>query len=50
MKIRFLFLLFLACFTSHLKAQGDESAIEKALYNLPDIQFKKYSKPGDTYL
>ncbi len=31
-------------------AQSDEIALEKALYDLPGVQFKKYSKPGDKYL
>ncbi len=43
----FLFLFF--CLTQ-LKAQSDEATLEKALYNLPDVQFKKYSKPADKYL
>ena len=42
--------LFLFFFLTQLKAQSDEAVLEKALYNLPDVQFKKYSKPGDKYL
>src|SRR4051812_44409931 len=30
-------------------AQNDESALEKALYNLADISFKKVSKPEDKF-
>ncbi len=38
---------FLSLFVS---AQNDESALEKALYNLPDVSFKKVSKPEDKFL
>jgi hypothetical protein len=40
----------LVCFTLRVTAQNDEGQLEKLLYTLPDVQFKKYSKPGDPYL
>src|SRR5262245_31442157 len=48
MKTSLLF-CFVFCFTQ-LHAQSDEAALEKALYNLPDVQFKKTSQPDDKYL
>jgi hypothetical protein len=33
-----------------LHAQGDERELEKALFDLPGVHFKKYSKPEDKYL
>jgi hypothetical protein len=45
----FVFLLAaLLIFSSN--AQSDETALEQALYNLPDVTFKKISGPGDPYL
>jgi hypothetical protein len=44
-----LFILFLSCFTS-VNAQLEEAELEKALFNLPDVQFKKHSQPGDKFL
>lgn len=46
-----IFISFLFCL-SFLKgfSQSDELVLEKALYNLPDVSFKKISDPGDMYL
>ncbi len=46
-----IFILFLFCvsFTKGF-SQSDELVLEKALYNLPDVSFKKISEPGDMYL
>jgi PS-10 peptidase S37 len=48
--MKWFFLLFFSICFLQLKAQSDEIALEKALYDLPDVQFKKYSKPGEKYL
>lgn len=48
--MKFIIFLCLSCCVVHLKAQDDEVLLEKALYDLPDVQFKKYSRPGDPYL
>jgi PS-10 peptidase S37 len=48
MKSFLLILLSMCCITVY--AQTDEAELEKALFNLPDLQFKKYSKPTDKYL
>src|SRR6201991_1765336 len=48
MKI-WLFLLFSASLT-HAIAQTEEAALEKELYNLPNLSFKKISGPSDKYL
>ena len=45
--------LFIFCFffcLIQLHAQSDELALERALYDLPGVQFEKISKPGDKYL
>ena len=45
--------LFIFCFCFcliQLHAQSDELALERALYDLPGVQFEKISKPGDKYL
>ena len=45
--------LFIFCFffcLIQLQAQSDELALERALFDLPGVQFKKISKPGDKYL
>jgi PS-10 peptidase S37 len=34
----------------HVMAQSDESALERELYNLPNVSFKKVSAPSDRYL
>jgi PS-10 peptidase S37 len=34
----------------HVMAQGDEAALERELYNLPDVSFQKVSAPSDRYL
>ena len=34
----------------HALAQDDEAALERGLYNLPNVTFKKVSAPGDRYL
>jgi PS-10 peptidase S37 len=35
---------------THAIAQSDEISLEKELYNLPDVSFKKVSTPADRYL
>ncbi len=37
-------------FVFNANAQSDEKAIEQALYNLPDVTFKKISGPDERYL
>ncbi len=49
MRILFGFLFALVSL-SNLYPQADETALEQALFNLPDVTFKKISKPGDSYL
>ncbi len=46
------FILFIAlfCLFTQIRAQTEEAELEKVLYNLPDVQFKKHSKPQDKYL
>jgi hypothetical protein len=44
-----LLLLFSISFLPAI-AQTDEVALERALYNLPDVSFKKLSSPSDKYL
>jgi hypothetical protein len=34
----------------HVMAQSDEAALERELYNLPNVSFKKVSAPTDRYL
>jgi hypothetical protein len=48
MKIIFSALLCLSLF--HALAQDDEAALERDLYNLPNVSFKKVSAPTDRYL
>jgi hypothetical protein len=48
MKIVLSALLCLSFF--HVMAQSDEAALERGLYNLPNVTFKKVSAPGDRYL
>ncbi|HYK45730.1 MAG TPA: S28 family serine protease [Parafilimonas sp.] len=48
MKSLFVFFFFFCL--SQLRAQSDELALERALYDLPGVQFKKISNPGDKYL
>ena len=48
MKIALSALLCLSLF--HVMAQSDEAALERGLYNLPNVTFKKVSAPGDRYL
>lgn len=45
-------LLSVACifFIAVANAQSTQDSLEKALYNLPDVSFKKISKPEDKYL
>ncbi|MEP6683399.1 MAG: S28 family serine protease, partial [Parafilimonas sp.] len=45
-----LLILFFSTSLISLKAQTDEILLEKALYNLPDVSFKKVSAFGDKYL
>ena len=42
--------LLLSLFLIHAIAQGDEAALERDLYNLPNVSFKKVSTPADRYL
>ena len=45
------FLSVLLCLSLlHVLAQGDEAALERELYNLPNVSFKKVSAPADRYL
>jgi hypothetical protein len=44
-----LFLLF-SLFLLRAAAQSDEVSLERQLYDLPDLSFKKISTPTDTYL
>jgi hypothetical protein len=48
MRIAISALLCLSLF--HAIAQSDEAALERGLYNLPNVTFKKVSAPGDRYL
>lgn len=48
MKIWLLLLLFSSL--NQVFAQTDESRLERELYNLPDLSFKKISTPSDKYL
>lgn len=48
MKIRLLVIFSLSIILA--KAQNDEALLEKKLYDLPDVSFKKISKPTDKYL
>lgn len=47
--MRFMFSLALLCLFSPARAQNEEGELENVLYNLPDVQFKRYSKPQDKY-
>ncbi len=42
--------LLLSLFLFHAIAQSDEAALERGLYNLPNVTFKKVSAPGDRYM
>ena len=44
------FSVLLSCFLLHAVAQSDEVSLERELYNLPNLSFKKVSAPGDKYL
>jgi len=49
LKSMFVFLLaILLVFNAN--AQSDQAALEQAMYNLPDVTFKKISEPRDPYL
>jgi PS-10 peptidase S37 len=48
MRIPLSIMLCLSLF--HVVAQSDEVALERGLYNLPNVSFKKVSAPGDRYL
>lgn len=48
MRISFLVLFCMLFF--HAVSQSDEIALERALYNLPNVSFKKISEPGEIYL
>jgi hypothetical protein len=45
-----LILLFTLTCLTYSNAQSDELVLEQAMFNLPDVVFKKVSKPGDPYL
>jgi hypothetical protein len=49
-RMKLIFSLVFACLCTQLNAQSDEIELEKALFDLPGVQFKKYSKPQDKYL
>ena len=49
MKTFWIALFTLLCF-SVIRAQPDEPILEQALFDMPDISFRKLSKPGDNYL
>jgi hypothetical protein len=38
------------CLCIHASAQNEDSALEMALFNLPDVTFNKHSKPQDKFL
>jgi PS-10 peptidase S37 len=42
--------LFFSLFLVQAIAQSDELSLERALYNLPNLSFKKVSLPGDKFL
>ncbi len=42
--------LLLSFFFLQAIAQSDEVSLERELYNLPNVSFKKVSAPGDKYL
>ncbi|MEP7317903.1 MAG: S28 family serine protease [Panacibacter sp.] len=42
--------IFFSLFIINAIAQSDEPALEKELYNLPGVSFKKISQPGDLFL
>ena len=48
MKLQLLIIFSLAALFA--KAQNEQALLEKALYNLPDVSFKKVSSPQDKYL
>lgn len=49
MRTRFTLLFAFTCLLiGH--AQSDESLLEQALFNMPDVAFRKISQPGDTVL
>ena len=44
------FIVGLLFFTIQLPAQSDREVLERALFELPDVQFKLHSKPEDKHL
>ena len=42
--------LFTVLIAFNITAHVDENALEQALFNLPDVTFKKISNPGDPFL
>lgn len=48
--MRLLIALLFTCICFQLNAQNEEAELEKALFDLPGVQFKKYSKPQDKWL
>jgi hypothetical protein len=47
--MKFIFSFIAVCIFIHVSAQ-DEADLEKALFNLPNVSFKKYLKPQDKFL
>ncbi|GAA4345378.1 S28 family serine protease [Flaviaesturariibacter amylovorans] len=45
--MKFLLSLFLLCFLLPAQAQGDDAALERALFDLPGVQFQRYADPKD---
>ena len=48
--MRFWLLLFLSFSLTHLMAQTDADRLEREMYDLPGLAFKKISGPADNYL
>jgi hypothetical protein len=48
--MKLIFTLFAFWAFVQANAQNEEAKLEKALFELPNVTFKKYSKPGDRFL
>ena len=48
--MKYIFHFVFLCLFIQAGAQTEEAALEKALFNLPNVAFKKYSKPQDKFL
>lgn len=48
--MKFIFSLIALWAFVQANAQNEEAELEKALFGLPDVTFKKYSKPGEKFL